>query len=282
MIEYSSVLRNEIDNKIQEIELGEKNIIKKSLAAIEILSESMERLKTFIKNYTFENNDEEIRFFKEIKPRFLSLLIYYQKIYNLEMDCPTNNVDAKREYYKNELNRLDEYAQKRMDFVRYCRSGATNLDEGLFLRNQNYLHQYMDSFSFERDDAFSAVGDFRVAKLLANDKIQVYINSQLQNIENYELKNDNDFPKVKLTWTAKKTDLIELLYALDAVGCFNSGSVSLNQIAAYFENIFNTDLSNFPRDFYEMRIRNDQTPFMDKLKNLLKKRMDNPKKPYKD
>jgi hypothetical protein len=87
-------------------------------------------------------------------------------------------------------------------------------------------------------------------------------------------------PKTSLQWTAKKTDLIELLYALDAAGCFNSGKASLNQIAVYFEEIFNTDLSHFPRDFYEMRIRLDQMPFINKLKTLLKKRMDNPKKPY--
>jgi hypothetical protein len=78
----------------------------------------------------------------------------------------------------------------------------------------------------------------------------------------------------------KKTDLIELLYALDAAGCFNLGRASLNRIAAYFEEVFHTDLSHFPRDFYEMRTRNDRMPFTDKLKNLLKKRMDDPKKPY--
>jgi hypothetical protein len=83
-----------------------------------------------------------------------------------------------------------------------------------------------------------------------------------------------------LKWTAKKTDLIELLYSLHATGCFNNGNASLNQIAVYFEDIFNTDLSHFPRDFYEMRIRLDQMPFMDKLKKLLQKRMDDPKKPY--
>ena len=49
----------------------------------------------------------------------------------------------------------------------------------------------------------------------------------------------------------------------------------------YLEEVFNTDLSHFPRDFYEMRIRLDQTPFLDKLKKLLKKRMENPKKHYK-
>jgi len=86
--------------------------------------------------------------------------------------------------------------------------------------------------------------------------------------------------RINLKWTAKKTDLIELLYALDASGCFNSGKASLNQIAIHLENVFQTSLSHFSRDFYEMRIRLDQMPFLDKLKQLLKNRMDNPKKSY--
>ena len=71
------------------------------------------------------------------------------------------------------------------------------------------------------------------------------------------------------------------MYGLNATGSFNSGNVSLNQIACYFEEVFNINLSNFPQDFYEMRIRNDRTPFLDVLKKLIIVRMDNPKKTYK-
>jgi hypothetical protein len=83
-----------------------------------------------------------------------------------------------------------------------------------------------------------------------------------------------------LIWTAQKSDLIELLYALDASGCFNSGKVSLNQIAIYLEEVFQTDLTNYSQNFYEMRIRLDQTPFIDKLRKELKNRMENPQKQY--
>ena len=71
------------------------------------------------------------------------------------------------------------------------------------------------------------------------------------------------------------------MYALDVAGCFNSGNVSLSCIAIYFEEIFTTDLSHFARDFYEMRIRNNRTPFIDILKKLVMMRMDNPKESFK-
>jgi len=87
--------------------------------------------------------------------------------------------------------------------------------------------------------------------------------------------------KTVLKWTSPKTYLIELMYGLDAAGSFNSGSVSLNRIAIYFEEVFNIDLSHFARDFYEMRIRNDRTPFIDILRKQVMNRMDNPKKSYK-
>ncbi|GAB6010337.1 RteC domain-containing protein [Dysgonomonas reticulitermitis] len=59
-------------------------------------------------------------------------------------------------------------------------------------------------------------------------------------------------PQALLRWTANKTDLIELLYALHTAGYFNNGKTSLNRIAQYFGEVFGIDLSCFPRDFYEM------------------------------
>ena len=119
-----------------------------------------------------------------------------------------------------------------------------------------------------------------------NKAIQL-INDQIEWVERQLLAEQQRIPcclpqeqtqsETTLTWTEKKTDLIELLYALDASGCFNFGEVSLNQTARYFEKVFNANLANFPRDFAEMRIRNNKMPFMDRLRNLLRNRMDNPR-----
>ena len=87
--------------------------------------------------------------------------------------------------------------------------------------------------------------------------------------------------QINLKWTFTKTQLVELLYALYLIGCFNFGKASLNQIATNFEKVFNCDLSHFSRDFNEMRIRNDKTPFIDRLKKCLIDRMKAPKKWYK-
>jgi hypothetical protein len=58
----------------------------------------------------------------------------------------------------------------------------------------------------------------------------------------------------------------------------NDGKTSLNRIAALLGEAFGIDLTHFSRDFYDMRIRNDRTPFIDRLLAGLKWRMDNPKR----
>jgi hypothetical protein len=82
------------------------------------------------------------------------------------------------------------------------------------------------------------------------------------------------FPKVRLTWTGNKIDLVELIYAWETAGCFNHGHVTIKEIVDYIEIVFNIDLNGYYRMFIDMRNRADRTAFLDKLINFLKARMD--------
>ena len=74
------------------------------------------------------------------------------------------------------------------------------------------------------------------------------------------------------TWQDSKTDLTELIYLLDSKGCF--GNVPLTQLASYISNAFNVHLDmNLSRTFCDMKIRNNPTPWLDKAKEALLKRM---------
>ena len=206
-------------------------------------------------------------------------MIYYRKVYNIEMHRPVASVEAQKEYLKKKLDVIQDFNDKILDFYRYYRSGAIHLDAAYFVRGQPDTEQYLETFYYERDPLFSTNADFKVAKIMANDMLQAYLLSELELLDNYIQKAGNtSFPKVKLTWTGSKTDLIELIYALDTEGCFNNGKIPLIQIAAYFESVFNVDLgNNIARNFYDMRIRNQPTPFLDRLRDEIRKRMDDTK-----
>ena len=72
MIQFASSLKKGIDTKIEQIESSEISMIAKSLEASHVLVEAFNKLKAFIICYNFKDEDEEILFFKETKPRLSS------------------------------------------------------------------------------------------------------------------------------------------------------------------------------------------------------------------
>lgn len=269
MIAFIEKLNSEVLRSIERIESRDTDVLKKSLEASRVLGEAFDRLKQYI----IENDDEEIKFFKEIKPRLFCRLIYYRKLYNIEMNRPVGSIEAQREYLDAHVRAINAYTQKRLDFIRYFRSGATHLDSLYFLRGQTDTEQYLETFYYELDPQFSTNADFKVAKILANDMLSVYLMGELESLESTNLRNMVlPLPDVRPTWQDSKTDLTELIYLLDSKGCF--GNVPLTQLASYISNAFNVHLDmNLSRTFCDMKIRNNPTPWLDKAKEALLKRM---------
>ena len=100
MIDFVRTLQKEINRKIDRIERSENNTIKKATDASLILISAFDRLKKFIISYEFQNEAEEIQFFKEIKPKLFFRLIYYRKLFNIEMNRPVAGTDAQKEYLR--------------------------------------------------------------------------------------------------------------------------------------------------------------------------------------
>ena len=172
MIQFTSNLKKDVDTKIEQIEGSEVSTMNKALEASRILDEAFNKLKTFILSYNFQSEEEEILFFKEIKPKLCFRLIYYRKLYNIEMNRPAGT-DKQREYLSEVLNDINKYNCKRLDFIRYYRSGSSHLDSLYFLRGKIDTGQYLETFSYEFDSKFITNCDFKVAKILSND-INVY------------------------------------------------------------------------------------------------------------
>lgn len=251
--------------------------LSKAKNGIFLMEDIFHRLKSFIIEYHFRDKREEIVFFKEYKPKLFCNLIFYRKIYNLEMHRPTGGIIVQQEYFKKELEHIKDYFYKNMDFYHYYRSDNTFMDEIFFLRNQDpEVLLDLEVFYLEKDPRFSTNCDFKVTKILANDMLESYIIAELEKLENKNIELNNfALPKEKLTWTGSKTDLVELIYALVEAKVFNHGKATLKDIATYFENIFNIDLGSNPsRTFIDLCIRKARTAFLDKLQNLLIKKMD--------
>src|SRR5690606_6414495 len=163
---------------------------------------------------------------------------------------------------------LKRFFDNNLDFYKYYRSNNSFLDESLFVRGKHNIGLWLDTFYFEADQRFSTSHDYKVAKIIANDLIQVYIEDQLNN--NNQKKTSDSFG---LNWEESKTALTELIYALHSQGAF--GNADIIAIAKTFESTFNISLGDFYHTFMELKSRKiNRTKFLDSLKESLLKKMD--------
>ncbi|MDR3057829.1 MAG: RteC domain-containing protein [Prevotella sp.] len=273
MIQFTSRLKKEVDAEIERIEHTEVSSMRKSLEASRVLREAYSQLKAFVLSYTFPSEEDEILFFKEIKPRLCFRIIYYRKLYNVEMDRPAGT-EKQREYLNDLLNGINKYNSKRLDFIRYYRSGSSHLDSLYFLRGQTDTEQYMETFSHEFDPNFTTNCDFKVAKILSNDMLSDYLMREIEVLSdnNNLIMGSFGFPATKLTWKGTKAELQEQILSWDSDSTF--GDVPFTQLHSYIQNVFNIQLdSHLSRILDDLKTRNTPTPFLDKLKNALLRRM---------
>lgn len=276
MRKFANRLLEDTKKRIGQEEADQPDVVLRALSLTGYMEDTIGRLKAYILTYTFRDDAEEIAFFKEIKPEICRYLLYYRKLYYIEINRPYGCTEQQREYLKKELSRLQLYIERRRFLYNYYRCGATHLDSYFFLRRNIHMRRaehYGDSFSFERDPSFSTLCDFGIAKIRAHEMLRQYLLEELARLE-HPGGEYGAAPVERLTWTHSKTELIELLYSLDTDGCFNYGKVPLHKISSYFEQAFNIKIgSNISRNFYDMRIRHRPTPFLDRLRDRLIKRM---------
>ncbi|MCE5331724.1 MAG: RteC domain-containing protein [Bacteroidales bacterium] len=277
MEKFINLQLDEIEKQIIKIERDEKNEITKSTQILTFFESKLEDLKSFIIQYDFKTEVEEILFFKEIKPKIISKLIYYISVYKIEMNRPKGSCSTVETYLLNELDRLKHYFERNIEMYHYYRTGCTHFDKIYFLRNRDSdIPVNIACFYFERDVRFSTGYDYKIAKIMANDLLELYIKSQLVKLKEDTVTEHeiHTMFKTRETWTASKTDLAELIYALDTSKCINHGNIKLKALTSYLEDVFNVSIGDIYRIYLEIRDRKgSRTQFLDCLKDNLTERM---------
>ncbi len=269
-------LLTELDGQLQTLELENDAILKRSELSFYLCKKSIEGLKAITLKHKFKNEVDEIQFFKEIKPLFTSRQVYHLMVYNIETKKPNGGKEVLKKYLNKELDNLKHYFDYNLDFYKYHRGGATYLDDKYFVRDKCDLQLSLEGHIFEHDPRFSTSHDFKVAKILAHDNLQIHIEKELAWLEtkdpNYLFHHASS---TKLTWTDSKASLTELIYALHAHGTFDNGRAGIKEIASYFESIFNIELGEVYHIFGEIRSRKmGRTKFLSTLQDKLTKKMD--------
>lgn len=261
IISFSKELIGQLKSDNVFHETNDFNAAGKALSAIGL---SLKKLRQFTVNYNFHSSDEEIQFFKELKPLLLSQYYYNEKKCAIHLyDSFHDNLKQEIKYNKI-LQKMHGYAVKHKSFYQYCVSGSRDHDRNFFTRGVVVMREG------RLDERFSTGYDVILSKLLAHEMLKDFLIQRLA-MQKAEV---NKLPS-GLSWTDSKVALIELIYALHVSGVINHNKGEIKQLVTTFQDLFDIDLGNYSRVFAEIRMRkNGQTTFLDRIKENLLSRMD--------
>tara|TARA_R110000796_G_scaffold51677_5_gene121913 strand:+ start:677 stop:1567 length:891 start_codon:yes stop_codon:yes gene_type:complete len=267
--------KNEI-LEIEESNLNDFNVVEKGIT---ISRKYLQKLRLCIRDNNFKNKENEITFFKKHKPYVYSRLKFYAKLYNFLINRPAGTIQSQQIFIDEEIQKLQESNRRNIDFIKYYREESTVLDEFYFIRGKDKISLVSDTSHFYTDAEFSTSHDNAIAKIMAYDLLINHYVQELSYLRDQSYGISNKLNTLangeRLGWTASKTDLIELIYALQASGAIKSGTAGIKEMASACENIFDLNLGNVYRTFLEIRERKlDQTKFIDRLKATLLRRME--------
>ncbi len=264
MLQYSKSL----DKLRQDLSLLEE----KNLTIFEKLEKSIELIKTEKNNLIkevrkngFHSIEDEIHFFKHIKPAILSLFIVHSTCLAIETIRSTYSKKDIKLLIKKKLNFIQAHFIDFPEFVAYINSQSTKRDSFYFLRNSNSKPLI---FTLPLDTDISTGYDIIAANAIAFKDLNDYFQKSTSVIQKDQLLTN-------IHWTAPKVALAELIYALHESGSVTLDKNDLIELSRTLGKVFNTEMPDIYRMFSEIRARKkDRCRFLIQLTKVLHTKMD--------
>lgn len=265
-------LWNNLITNVDQINRSENDMISRAEEILMDTDTAIRQLKIILRQYQFADWNEEIYFFKNTKPQFVAIYIYYSKILSIEAAKPFSDPAALRSFYENERNNLLYFYSEQKDFINYYRRKSTFLDKKYFVRFKFDFKLKLSPELYSYDEEFSTSHDHLVSQIIANDLIDQYLTNKINSNDDIVSSLGNIRT---LEWTTSKVALTELLYALHQSNCFNGGHADLAEVFRWAESSLSINLGNYHKTLAEIRLRKtDRSKFMNLLQQNLNQYLD--------
>lgn len=136
------------------------------------------KLKVLIMGSGFDDEKEEISFFRNVKPQFVCYIEYFLMISEAFSIVPGKR-DAAIAFWEEERGRFQAFRQSYESFVSYYESGQHDSDRTYFLRENNELKSMPNLHIFDTDIDWCTSHDRLVRNYLAYKEYEEYCNKKL-------------------------------------------------------------------------------------------------------
>ena len=276
---------NNAKQEFRDLRLKLKAIAaREDYALLQRFNESISLINTFlaavrerITTVAFKDNLEEVYFFKFEKPEYYALKIYEVSLFGILNQRPVGTDDMLRAYYLEELAFIARFFKQYAFLYEYYRSGFTQMDEFLFLREGMMPDALLPEF-WELDPEFSTPGDSLFSKFIAYEGLREFILGELRVLEvraasvGVGLVSDKKW----FDWTGEIINLVELGYAIYLSRQLGKDKASLTEIFRWLEVSFGVEIGIPANRFREIKRRKrlSRTHFLDHMCKVLLDYMD--------
>ncbi|WP_256009435.1 RteC domain-containing protein [Desertivirga xinjiangensis] len=270
---YDFLLEQQRD-ELNLIQNANANPTQKLRGSLDLVQKNLDHLKIIAKA-GFPNVEEEIQFFKHVKPEFYSDKIYVVELHALNSDLPLGKSETVDGFLEAELQYIQRFFQAYSFYYQYYKLGFTELDHSYFLRNVKPVNLTLEIP--ESDPDFSTSLDYHFAKFIAYEKVRLTIVSKLHNLQtpNQTALSSGD-SRTSLKWTGDSINLVEIAYGIWLTGQFNNGNAGISEIVRFLEDSFQVKIGRAHRRWTEIaqRKRESHTRHLDKMQEAILQRID--------
>lgn len=204
-----------------------------------LIRKSIISIEAQIDQFDFASPDEEIHFFRHIKPQLYSLQIAFNKLLKIELLRPAYSKKEFKIILKQKLDFIKAHYIDFPEFTRYYNGTSTHDDTRYFLRSNRIE---LSCFPLLYDDRHSTGYDVVAAYMLAYKFLINHFEGNSPIIQS----NSNN---LKLSWSADKVAFVELFSGLKAIGAINEGNIGLKTLCVQLGQVLNIDV----KDIYKKR-----------------------------
>jgi hypothetical protein len=157
----------------------------------QVCSKYWQRLQQALLIHHFRSDNEEIDFFKNLKPLFESSIEFYNLLYHAQLFRPSFDSTETDKFWARESLRLERFRENNRDFYEYIHAKDASLDEVYFLRRNNSNDEFPNANMNEIERKTSTSHGQLLAEYLALEKYSEYVQQQIDKLNNKVIANGN-------------------------------------------------------------------------------------------
>lgn len=258
----------ELDEKLKLTDKTLMPDVQKLKISLDLIAKALEEINGGFRAERSLKEADEIRFFKNIRPRFESMRMFAIEQYNIISNVPEDTEESIRQYYIKEIEFIKRFFTQNQFLYAYYKQDESSLDKRYFLR-ENAQHL----FSVDTDALDGTDGGYLFARFIAYEKLKAFLIKRVkllyQHVEStiaMELLKDT-----RVKWTDGKVKLVELAYGIYFMGSLNNGKAEISEVVSWLEDSLNIDLGVPYRKFIDISRRKNSsyTQYLDEMRNSI-------------